>query len=324
MLEILTPLRVSFAGGSTDLPSFYRVHGEGAVVSVTIQHHIRTRLRDHCAPSIILRYMKTENVRHCEDIDHPIIKEVFRDYDMRNVELTLESDVPPGTGLGSSSAVAVGVLHAVQAYKMLPVKKEALAQQACDIEIKKLREPIGKQDQYAAAYGGVNFFTFHPDESVTVEPINISKENSELLQQKLILVYTGKSRKASSVLKTQDERNAAGKNTKHLKEMAKLAREMKHALADGDFNMFAEILNTNWRMKKDLSDGITDSAIDDMYNTAMRSGASAGKLLGAGGGGFMLFMCESERQHVLADSLKQTLWPVHFDLNGTRMLCREA
>lgn len=322
MIITQTPLRVSFAGGGSDLPSHYLKNG-GCVVSAAISKRIFIFMHKCFDSNTVLKYSKTETVCRNGDIEHPIIHAIFSKYNMENIELSVIADVPAGTGLGSSSAFTVGLLRAVREFLGYGCSGNALAKEACDIEIAQLQEKIGKQDQYAAAMGGLNFIEFHSDESVTIEAIPMSAEVLENMQSNLVMFYTGCSRHSRTVLNEQNLRTERSENQQNLRKICKLARSMKEALIGGDLHGFAEIINENWRLKQTLSPGIVNSKIMDMYDVGMRNGAVAGKLLGAGGGGFMLFYCEKEKQYGLAQSLALPPYFVRFDFEGSKTIIND-
>ena len=302
MIISQTPYRVSFAGGGTDLPAFYRREG-GAVLSVAIDKHMYVTVSPRFDPTTRVAYTKTEIAETIDDIQHTIVREALRLTDLgRHLELTTVGDVPAGTGLGSSSSLAVGLLNALYAYRGEIVSHERLADEACRIEIEVLKKPIGRQDQYAAAFGGMNYIRFNADDTVDVEPVPCRQETVEELERRILLVYTNEQRDADCILQQQ----SAGTTERLgvLCEMRDLANEMRHALSGpGDLDEFAQMLHHGWQLKRSLGFGITDNGIDAMYETARRAGASGGKLLGAGGGGFMLLMAPVERHEAIIEAL---------------------
>lgn len=314
MIITKTPFRISFVGGGSDLPDFYREF-PGAVLSTTINKYMY--ISSHLffeSDKIRMKYSKTETVQALEEITHPIFKEVFKQFNIHGgIELSSIADVPAGTGMGSSSSFTVGLLHNLYAAQGKYVSKEQLAQEACDVEINRLREPIGKQDQYAAAYGGLNIFRFQSDETVNVEKLYLKKEVSSQLSENLLMFYTGAQRKANEILSEQKKNTRAADKKTVLREMTHLVDELKSALTSGDLLNFGELLHQNWLLKKSLASKISNSSIDDAYELAMKNGALGGKLLGAGGGGFLLFYCEKSNQPRLIEALKK-FRKIDFDL----------
>lgn len=315
MIVTQTPFRVSFCGGGSDLPSFYKNH-PGCVLSTTIDKYVYISIHpsfytDH----IVLKYNQTENVLKHEHINHKIFRTVLESYGIKGIEITVIADIPSGTGLGSSSSFTVGLLHAINKYLNINITKEFLAAEACNIEINKLNEPIGKQDQYAAAYGGLNFITFNSDDSIDVEPVKIDPLTFKELEDNLLMFYTGTVRSASEILKNQND-NMHNKNKfDNIIKMTQLTSKLKVALESGNLNEFGTIMNENWLLKKTLSSKISNPKIDYYYNLAIRNGALGGKLLGAGGGGFLLFYARKENHEKLRRSL-QDLREINFKFDS--------
>lgn len=314
MIITRTPFRISFVGGGSDLPDFYREF-PGAVLSTTINKYMYISSHHFFeSDKIRMKYSKTETVETLEEITHPIFKEVFKQFDIHGgLELSSIADVPAGTGMGSSSSFTVGLLHNLYAARGEHVSKERLASEACDVEINRLGEPIGKQDQYAAAYGGLNIFRFNTDETVSVEKLYLKKELTAALSENLVMFYTGAQRKANEILSEQKKNTQAADKKTVLREMTLLVDDLKAALTAGNLQNFGQLLHQNWLLKKSLASKISNNDIDDAYDLAMKNGALGGKLLGAGGGGFLLFYCEKENQPRLIDALKK-LRKIDFDL----------
>ena len=314
MIISKTPFRISFCGGGTDLKEFYS-HGHGAVVSTAINKYMYITVNKKFDNEIRISYSKTENVKNVKDVKHGLVREAMKMTGVtQGVEITSMADIhSKGTGLGSSSSFLVGLLNALYAYKGEHKSAEFLARKACEIEIDILKEPIGKQDQYIAAYGGFNYMKFNPDESVFVEPIICKKEIKECLEQNLLLFYTGIKKKANEVLNEQKE-NSKNK-IEVLSTMSELAGELAKALNQGSLDEFGKLLHKNWMYKKELASGITNKSIEKYYEKAMKAGASGGKLLGAGGRGFLLVYCEKEKQKNVIDTLKE-LRTAEFKLEG--------
>lgn len=296
MIISRTPFRISFAGGGSDLPSFY--HQEmGAVLSTSINKYVYIAIHPFFdEKKIQLKYSKTELVSAIDDINHPIFKDVLKVYQLTGLDLNSIADIPSGTGLGSSSSFTVGLLNAVNAYMNKSVSANFLGKMACDIEIEHLGSPIGKQDQYAAAYGGLNFITFHPDETVNVEKVIMDPAKKRELESNLIMIYTGDTRSANSILKQQNEAIAIKDKFDNQKRMVKLAFDLKQLLETNNIDDFGRYLHEGWLLKKSLTKSISNTLVDDIYALGLKAGALGGKLLGAGGGGFILFYCPREKQ----------------------------
>jgi D-glycero-alpha-D-manno-heptose-7-phosphate kinase len=299
-----TPFRVSFAGGGTDLRAFY---GEepGAVTSVTISKYMYITVNRRFDDSLRVSYSKTEIVNDFEELHHPIVRECLRLTGLtRGLEITSVADLPAGTGVGSSSSFTVGLLHALHAYAGRHVSPEQLARDACHIEIEVLGEPIGKQDQYAAAYGGLKHIRFHPDESVFVDPVICPGGTLSRLQENLLAFYTGTTRSASAILAEQ-KKDTASKRLE-LRTMRGLAEKLRDVLHHGeDLDQVGHLLHEGWAYKRRLTGGITNPEIDAAYETARKAGALGGKILGAGGGGFLLLYVERERQDRVEEALAE-------------------
>ena len=305
MIISKTPLRMSFVGGGSDLPVFYRKHG-GAVVSTAINRYVYVTVNRKFDDRIRLSYSKTEEAKSADHIKHPLVREAMRLLGITGgVEITSIADIPAkGTGLGSSSSFTVGLLHALHAFANRYASAEQLARESCDIELERCGEPIGKQDQYAAAYGGFNLIQFNPDDSVSVEPIICRRETMQRLQASILVFYTGLTRSASTLLAKQRDAVAAGQaKQKALQKMVGLAHRLKAELQNNHLNAFGEIIHENWELKRTLSDGVSSDQIDRWYQTARKAGAIGGKLLGAGSGGFLMFYAPPERHEAIAAAL---------------------
>lgn len=316
MIITRTPFRVSFAGGGSDLASFYEKHG-GCVVSTAINKYMYISIHPSYIGETVLKYSQTEVVSDINKIQHNYFRKMLQLKNIRGVEIVSTADVPAGTGLGSSSSFAVGVLYALYAYEGKYVSKEKLASEACDLEIKHLGNPIGKQDQYAAAYGGLNFYEFHKDGSVTVDPIIMDEDAKKRLQDNLVLFYTGKLHSASEILKQQGKNVKAGIKEANQLKMCDLARQLRDELHNNNIDVMGEILNESWALKKTLASGISNPVIDEAYEKAIAEGALGGKLLGAGGGGFLLFYVPKEAQQRIKEKLNLPQLPISFDKQGT-------
>lgn len=320
MIITKTPFRISFFGGGSDLASYYRKYG-GCVLSTSINKYIYLSIHPYFDSSkIVLKYSKTEIVDNVKQIQHPIFKCALTEYNINGVEITSTADIPSGTGLGSSSSFTVGLLHTLNCYKGKYVSKGFLASDASRIEIEELLSPIGKQDQYAAAFGGLNLIRFYTDDSVTVEPIMIEHNAYRKLQENLIMFYTGDVRTANSILTEQNRNMNETDKIECLKKMCKIAEDMKYQLNNGCIDSFGEKLHENWLLKKQLANGISNEQIDKYYYIAINNGAEGGKLLGAGGGGFLLFYCQKEKQQKLREVIGLNELKFSFEKDGSSIV----
>lgn len=308
MIVTRTPLRVSFVGGGTDLPSFYRRQC-GAVLTMAVDKYFYLSMHRYFFDTgCLLKYSKTEIVRTVSEIEHKIIHAVFADYNIDGVDFASAADVPAGTGMGSSSAFTVGLIQLVNTYLGRYEAQTKLAERACKIEIEKLCNPIGKQDQYGCAIGGLKFIEFRPDESVVVEPIFLPPDERKKLEQNLLLFYIGNPRSASSVLRHQDNNTREDQRIFDiLCRMADQAHRLKTDILSVD--AVGHYMREGWELKKKLSPLVSDSVIDQAYEAAVQAGAIGGKLLGAGGGGFLLTYVP-EQHHVAVTEILHR-YPVH-------------
>lgn len=292
MIIARSPLRISLGGGGTDLPSYYENH-EGFLISAAINKYVYITLHETFDQEILLKYSKFERVQSVDEIQHPIIREALKllEISKPNLEICSMADIPAGTGLGSSSSFTTALLRALHTMKGNIVSTRTLAEEACEIEMNRLHEPIGKQDQYIAAYGGITCMNFHKDGYVWVDPLEISDETLYNLEDNLCLYFTGFSRAAGSILAEQDKKSKAmdADMIKNLDFVKDLGYQSKKAFESGDLNTFADIMNVHWEYKKKRSGGMSNPKIDEWYDLAMKSGAMGGKMIGAGGGGFLLF-----------------------------------
>ncbi len=322
MIISKTPLRVSFVGGGTDLPDFYEEHG-GAVVSTAIDKWINVIVAARFEGDLRISYSRTETVPTANDVEHELVREALRMTGLpRGLDIATLADVPSqGTGLGSSSAVTVGLLNALYAYQGVFRAPVALAEEACHIEIDVLGKPIGRQDQYASAFGGFNFIEFMPrGGGVRVEPIVCPPRTLERLHRSLMLFYTGRQRAASDVLGEQRQAIVEGGAIEAMQAMRDLAHELRATLGAGDVDAVGTLLDRNWELKRSLVAGVSDSAVDAWYARAREAGASGGKLLGAGAGGFLLVMAAPERQADVRTALSDMREvPFHFAARGTEI-----
>jgi D-glycero-alpha-D-manno-heptose-7-phosphate kinase len=293
-----TPLRISLGGGGSDLPSFYEGNGGGFLVAAAISKYVYIAVHENFDDELILKYSAVERVTTPAHIEHPILREAFTMMDVTGgVELTSMADIPAGTGLGSSGSFTVGVLKALHSFRRRPVTNEELAALACTLEIERLGEPIGKQDQYAAAIGGLTAFHFGPDGNVTVEPVAMALEQKALLEENLLLFFTGLRRSASQEMAAQVETLPSGDGglVENLVAVRRLGLDSRDALEQGDLERFGGLLTEQWRLKLARSPSPLHHQIDDWLTTGLKAGALGGKLIGAGGGGFLLFYAEDKR-----------------------------
>jgi D-glycero-alpha-D-manno-heptose-7-phosphate kinase len=321
-----TPLRISIGGGGTDLPSYYRRFG-GFVISAAINKHIYVGMNETFGGGYFLKYSALENANTLDEIRHPLIREALRMHDVRPpLELISMADVPAGTGLGSSGAFTVGLLRAVHAFQRNYVDPAVVAEEACKIEIEILQEPVGKQDQYIAAFGGLACFEFCPDGQVSVTPLNISNGTLYNLEDRLMMFFTGYSRNASAVLDDQKVRSELGDNAmlENLHYTKQLGQCIKLALEQGNTRRFGELMHEHWMHKKERSPGTSSEGINRWYEIGRENGAVGGKLVGAGGGGFLLFYAEDRdalRRAMVNEGLHE--FRFKFDHEGSKLLSRD-
>jgi D-glycero-alpha-D-manno-heptose-7-phosphate kinase len=319
MIITQTPFRVSFAGGGTDLASFYE-RRYGAVLSVTLNHHMYVTIHSRFDSNFRISYSKTEFADTVDGIGHDLVKQALIQTNNRSpLEITTIADVPAGTGLGSSSTLTVGLLNALYAYSGRITSPERLAQEACDIEINQLKSPIGKQDQYAAVGRGI-LIRFNPDGNVQVEPVPCSPACMQQIESHSMMVYTDSSRSANDILTRQKEGTADKLET--LTKMRGLAEEIRSVILDGcNIQRFGELLHQGWELKRSLGFGISNPGIDEWYQKALEAGAYGGRLLGAGGGGFIYFLAPPDKHAQILHALgnPKTL-SVSFDRVGSRIV----
>ncbi|MTH17515.1 GHMP kinase [Flavobacterium sp. LC2016-01] len=317
MIISRTPFRISFAGGGSDLKEYYQNHG-GAVLSVSIDKYVYLSMHPYFNDDkYLLKYSNIELVDRLDQIQHRIIRKVFEDFDIKGVDFNSSADIPSGTGLGSSSAFTSGLISLCNAYQGKYLSREMIAELACIIEIDKLHEPIGKQDQYACALGGLNFIEFRENEKVIVERVKMNQNKYDLLENYLLMFYLGNTRKASSILTEQKENTKSDhKKVDNLHKMVGLAHDLKKELLSNNIESMGEILHTGWMYKKELASNISNKDIDIFYEKAIRAGAVGGKLLGAGGGGFLLFYVEESKQQAVRSALSD-LYELQFKFDNT-------
>ena len=322
MIFSRTPFRVSFAGGGSDLPGFYERH-EGCVLSTSINKYMHISIHPTFdRKSTVIKYNKTEIVDDIKKIEHPIARQLLIDNDISGVEINSVADVPSGTGLSTSSSYTVGLINALYAYRGKYSSQEEIAAKACELEIEKLGEPIGKQDQYGVAVGGIKFIRFFPNGHVEVEPLMVNNDIITKLDESLLLFYVGKGHVAGDILKNQQENlKKDDRKFQNTIAMTQLAWEMRNALVNGDLEEFGRLMSRNWELKRELSSMISNSIVDHYYDIAMSNGALGGKLLGAGGGGFLLFYCPRENQKRLRSSMYE-LMELDFEIeySGTKIV----
>jgi D-glycero-alpha-D-manno-heptose-7-phosphate kinase len=319
-----SPLRISLGGGGTDLPSYYREH-EGFVIAAAIDKYVYITLHETFGEHFIVKYSKMEVVGSVAELGHPIVREALTlaGVEAPRLEIVSMADIPAGSGLGSSGSFTTALLRALHTLKKNLVTEQQLAEQACHIEIDLLGEPVGKQDQYIASFGGLTSFRFLPDDSVQVEPLKLGSETLCNLEDNLALFFTGYTRSASAILRDQDTRSKQrdADITAHLDFIKQLGLESKAALEAGDLRRFAELMHIHWEHKKCRSQEMSNSSIDKWYGLALRNGALGGKLIGAGGGGFLMFYTEDKTRlrHVMREAgLREVR--MRFDFAGTTVL----
>jgi D-glycero-alpha-D-manno-heptose-7-phosphate kinase len=324
MIITRSPLRVTLGGGGTDLPSYYRQHG-GFLIAAAIDKYVYVTAMRPFTPGIFLKDSKLEHVNAIDEVQHPIIREALEmiGFKTPQIEITTLADIPAGTGLGSSGSFTTALVKALYAHRRRLLHPAELAELACDIEINRLAEPVGKQDQYIAAFGGVTCFTFHPDGRVEAEPVNASMQSLFNLEDNLLLFFTGFSRSAGAVLSDQKARSEQGDAgiLANLHAVKQLGLDSKRALERGDTGQFGEIMHAQWEQKKRRSGAMTNTKIDEWYALGRSSGALGGKLVGAGGGGFLMFYAEDHRR--LREAMGRAgLEEVRFrfDFEGTKVL----
>lgn len=322
MIITQTPLRISFAGGGTDMRAYYHEAG-GAVLSSAIDKYIYVIVKERFDNKIRIGYSRTEMVESVGEIEHELAREALKRCGVeQGVEIATMADIPSeGSGLGSSSSVTVGLLHALYTYQGELVTPERLAREACEIEIETLGKPIGKQDQYIAAFGGLRRIEFHADESVSVSHVPLPEEKRRRFSESLLLFYTGVTRKADTVLAEQQANVASRRAT--LDRMKAQTEEIWEALtgASETINRIGRVLDTGWRHKRGLADRISNSEIDTLYERALDAGATGGKIAGAGGGGFLLLFCPPDRQSTVRTALSGLKeLPFSLERDGTKVI----
>jgi D-glycero-alpha-D-manno-heptose-7-phosphate kinase len=323
MIITRSPLRISLGGGGTDLPSYYKKHS-GFLIAAAIDKYVYITLHQTFGQELIIKYSKLERVQQVHDIQHPIIREALKLVGIDSyLEITSMADIPAGTGLGSSGSFTTALLKALHAYKKNIIHPRDLAEQACHIEIDLLKEPVGKQDQYIAAFGGLTCFQFLPNGHVEATPLKIDPETLYNLEDNLLLFFTGYSRSASNILKDQDDKSRQSNKEMidNLHFVKELGYQSQEALEVGDLHKFGELMNVHWEHKRKRSGGMSNPDIDRWYNLAVENGALGGKLIGAGGGGFLMFYAadKARLRHAMHQaSLKEVRF--RFDFEGTKVV----
>jgi len=324
MIITRSPLRITLGGGGTDLPSYYRQHG-GFLIAAAIDKYVYVTVTRPFVPGIYLKYSRLEHVESAEEVQHPIIRAAIQmlNFNKPQLEITTLADIPSGTGLGSSGSFTTALLKALYAYRRDLIHPSELAQLACEIEINRLQEPIGKQDQYIAAYGGITCFQFHPDDGVKACPLQINRNTLIDLEENLLLFFTGFERNAGSILKDQKIRTQQSekKMLENLHYTKELGFQSKKALESGNTPLFGELMHEHWEYKKIRSGNMSNSKIDAWYEVGRANGAIGGKLVGAGGGGFLMFYTEDRkrlRQAMAHEGLEEVRF--RFDFEGTKVL----
>ena len=324
MIITRSPLRISLGAGGTDLPSYYQEH-TGFLIAAAIDKYVYITMHQTFVPELIIKYSKLERVGSVDEIEHPIIREAMRltGVPATALELSSMADIPAGTGLGSSGSFTTALLQALHAHRKNLVHPAELAEQACHIELDRLKEPIGKQDQYIAAYGGITCFEFQRDGSVKAWPLKVSEETLFNLEDNLLLFFTGYSRSASKILKEQDDKSRGGDQgmVDNLHFVKDLGYQSQTALEHGDLEEFARLMDVHWQRKKERSGGMSNPKINEWYDKAMANGALGGKLIGAGGGGFLMFYAQDKGKlrHAMREAgMKEVRF--RFDFEGTKVV----
>ncbi|HXT11823.1 MAG TPA: galactokinase [Candidatus Angelobacter sp.] len=324
MIIARSPLRVTLGGGGTDLPSYYQKFG-GFLIAAAIDKYVYITLHDTFVPDLIVKYSELERVADAKLLKHPIIREAFGlvGLDGHSLELTSMADIPAGAGLGSSGSFTTALLKALHAHKRSLVHPAELAAQACEVELGRLKEPIGKQDQYIAAYGGITCFKFLPNGNVEAWPLKLSAETRNNLEDNLLLFFTNYSRSASAILKEQDDKSKSDDQSmlENLHFVKDLGFQSQAALESGNLAEFARLMDVHWQHKKRRSGGMSNPKINEWYDLAMASGALGGKLIGAGGGGFLMFYAEEKTRlrHAMTTAGLQEV-RFRFDFEGTKLV----
>jgi len=325
MIITRTPFRIPLGGGGTDLPDYYSRHG-GFIFSAAINKYMYIAINKPIVDRLVrIKYSKTETVDSVDKVQHPLAREALRYFGIKDsIEIVSVADIPAGTGMGSSSSYLVGVLKGLRALKREHIPLSELAEEACKIELDILKKPIGKQDQYVATFGGFIVMDIDRDGKVKVSNANITQDTIDELENKLVLYFTGVSRDALSILGEQSSRAKEPKSevTKSLTRIKEIGNEIKNKLEKGNLNGFGKLLDEHWMVKKKMSNKISDQRLDELYSLAKKNGATGGKIIGAGGGGFFLFYCEGDKKNLRDVMHKHGLLEMKFafDFEGSKVL----
>jgi D-glycero-alpha-D-manno-heptose-7-phosphate kinase len=324
MIIVRSPLRISLGGGGTDLASYYRDHG-GFLIAAAIDKYVYVSIIKPFQPGIYLKYSEIEHVEEVDQVKHRIIREALKLFrsEAGQIEITTLADIPAGTGLGSSGSFTTALLRGLHAQARSIIHPRELAEQACHVEIDLLKEPIGKQDQYIAAFGGITCFTFHRDGTVDAQPLALQEDTRNMLSDNILIFFTGYARSASDILRDQDNRTRQNDSSMvdNLHFVKDIGLRSKAALERGDLSTFGKLLHEHWEHKRRRSSGMSSSQIDHWYNLGIEAGALGGKLIGAGGGGFLMFYADEKQRlrHVMREAgLSEVRF--HMDFEGTKVL----
>ena len=322
MIIVRTPLRISLFGGGTDFPGYFLAEG-GSVLSSAIDKYIYVIIKERFDDKFRIGYTRTEIVDSIDKIEHELIREALRKTGVaKGVEIITMGDIPAGTGLGSSSTVTVGALHAMHVFQGKNVDCETLAREACDIEVGILRKPIGYQDQYIAAYGGLRFIEFRKDGSVGTNKVGLDSEVLRMLGDHLMLFFSGTTRKSESIL--TEQKDNISQNVDTLRQLSSMASIAKEALFQGDLHSIGDLLHESWELKKTLANGISNGELEEIYQTARSAGALGGKITGAGGGGFLMLFCAQEKKEAVRAALSHLReLPFHLEPDGSKVILNQ-
>ncbi|MBT3258762.1 MAG: GHMP kinase [Deltaproteobacteria bacterium] len=322
MIIVRTPLRLSFVGGGSDLRDFY-TQKDGMVLSATIDKFVYVIIKERFDEAIYINYSKGEQVNHVDEIKHDLVREAMRITGVeKGVEVTTLADIPSeGSGLGSSSSITVGLLHAFYTYRNNLVSADQLAEEACRIEIDIVGKPIGRQDQYAAAHGGINRFVFYPDDSTKKVPVTLNNSNFRIFSSSILIYYTGVTRSADAILSEQKEGFSEQEKYDIMCEMVSLVEPFKYAMEAGDIETCGMLLDKNWQLKQKMASGISNGKIGEMYEKAKKAGALGGKIAGAGGGGFLMLIVPREKQNPVFEAMKEYReMPFMLERSGSKVI----
>jgi D-glycero-alpha-D-manno-heptose-7-phosphate kinase len=319
LIIVQTPLRISLFGGGTDFPDYFRAQG-GNVLSSAIDKYVYVIIKQRFEDQIRISYTKTEIVNRVDDISHELIREALKMTGIKNgVEIVTMSDIPAGTGLGSSSTVTVGALHAFHTYCDQAISMEKLAREACEIEVDILKKPIGYQDQFIASYGGLRFFEFHQECSVGHQAIEINPEITNQLSDRLLLLFSGTTRKSETIL--FEQKNNIHNNLNALSKLKQITCDARIALCEGNLDKIGDLLHESWELKKSLAAGISNGGLEDIYQIARKAGALGGKITGAGGGGFLMLYCPADKKDGVRSALSHLKeLPFRFEPHGSKVI----